>query len=162
MEPLGTTLARLWNWLGRLWATFWLHLKEKSIQKIDVAIDAKGIVNNVELPCLLLPASENLNLVIYLSRGGSDSRTEIEEAIKAEGAQEGGGPRRYMTRGYTRNGDPAGGSTATIERGEAEAIQETGIPRGQYGDNRERRSRVYTRNGGPEGRSTTKIEGGEV
>ena len=73
---------------------------------------------------------------------------------------------------YKKRGS-RGGSTATIKRGEAEAIQEPGIPKrevrrkkrgvkqrlykkrgslgGQYGDNTEPRSKGNTRNGDPEG-----------
>ena len=69
------------------------------------------------------PASENPNQVRYSSGGGQDD-TEGGDIIR----------RAEMERGEAEaiqeNGNPEGGSTATIEGGEAEAVQENGDPKG--------------------------------
>ena len=98
-------------------------------------------------------------MVRYLSGGGGVrrySRAEIMEATEVERAPDVGGLRRYTRADIERGeaaaiqetGIPTGGSTATIERGEAEAIQETGIQRGAVRrQQRERKQMLYKKRG---------------
>ena len=72
----------------------------------------------INLPCFGTPDPGEICIRWRIRRY---RRAEIEEAIEVDGAPEGGGPRRFRLMG-----PPRGGSTVTIERGKADAIQING------------------------------------
>ena len=63
-------------------------------------------------------------------------------------ARYGGKRERAESRVYTKFGDPGRGGSAKMKTARADAMQNTGVKRGQYGDNRENGRRGYAKFGG--------------
>ena len=88
-------------------------------------------------------ASENASLRKNIPDGKWRERNHRLYRQRGSKAGRYGDNRESESRGYTDNGDSEGVGMATMGKAEAEPIRITGIQRGRYDDNRDRKQRLY-------------------